>query len=130
MTMTRLYRDGALVKTDFPVADISDYRGENGCAVWADFTSPDADDLAAIEEELELHPLAIEDAIHDHQRPKLDQYDTHFFLAAYGVTLDVETGEQTRHTVAVHPGCGCLRLLGAEPLQLGEKPARLAPLLP
>jgi magnesium transporter len=93
MTMTRLYRDGALVKTDFPVADISDYRGESGCAVWADFISPDADDLAAIEEELELHPLAIEDAIHDHQRPKLDQYDTHFFLAAYGVTLDIETGE-------------------------------------
>ncbi|MEO7124212.1 MAG: magnesium transporter CorA family protein [Lacisediminihabitans sp.] len=93
MVTTRLYRGGKIVKEDFPVADISDYMGEEGCTVWADFTSPDEADLGVIEEELGLHRLAVEDALHDFQRPKLDRYDTHLFLAAYAVTLDTTTGE-------------------------------------
>ncbi|GAB2451479.1 magnesium transporter [Conyzicola lurida] len=93
MVTTRLYRAGKLVKTDFPVAEISDYCEEKDATVWADFTSPTAEDLAAIEEELGLHHLAVEDAVHDHQRPKLDRYDSHLFLAAYAVRLDEKTNE-------------------------------------
>lgn len=96
MVTTRLYRDGALAKIDFPVAEISDHVAEKNCTVWADFISPSAADLAAIEEELSLHPLAIEDAVHDHQRAKLDRYDTHFFLAAYAVDFNEITGELTK----------------------------------
>lgn len=92
MVTTRLYSDGALKTRDFPVERISDHIVEEGCTVWADFVSPTKEDLAAIEEELGLHELAVEDAIHDSQRPKLDRYDTHLFLAAYGVNLDLETG--------------------------------------
>lgn len=99
MATTRLYSNGVLKKTDFPVADISDYIVENGCTVWADFVSPSAEDLAAIEEELSLHPLAIEDAVHDHQRAKLDRYDTHFFLAAYAVNFNEQTGELTKSEI-------------------------------
>ena len=91
MVTTRLYRAGKLVKTDFPVAEISDYLAEPDATVWADFTSPTAEDLATIEEELTLHHLAVEDAVHEHQRPKLDRYDSHLFLAAYAVDLDAET---------------------------------------
>ena len=76
--------------TDFPVADISEHTGEKGCTVWADFTAPTEADLASIEEELGLHRLAVEDALHDYQRPKLDRYDTHLFLAAYAVALDID----------------------------------------
>ncbi len=92
MVTTRLYSDGALKTRDFPVERISDHIVEEGCTVWADFVSPTKEDLAAIEEELGLHELAVEDAIHDSQRPKLDRYDTHLFLAAYGVNLDLKTG--------------------------------------
>ncbi|WP_224760742.1 magnesium transporter CorA family protein [Salinibacterium sp. ZJ450] len=90
---TRLYRHGALESRDFPMADVSDLVLGEGVAVWADFISPTAEDLAQIEEELGLHHLAIEDAVHEYQRPKLDRYDTHLFLAAYSATLDPETGE-------------------------------------
>lgn len=79
------------MKTDFPVAEISDYLAEPDATVWADFTSPTTEDLATIEEELTLHHLAVEDAVHEHQRPKLDRYDSHLFLAAYAVDLDAET---------------------------------------
>ena len=93
MATTQLYKGGKLVKSDLPVADISDHVEVAGCTVWADFVNPTPEDLAAIEEELGLHKLAVEDALHDFQRPKLDHYDTHLFLAAYAVSLDSRTGE-------------------------------------
>jgi magnesium transporter len=89
---TRLYRNGELAASDFPVAEISDHLAEQGSAIWADFVSPTAADLARIEEELGLHQLAVEDAVHELQRPKLDRYESHLFLAAYSATLDPTTG--------------------------------------
>lgn len=99
MATTRLYRNGVIALEAFDVADISEYLKEPGCVVWADFISPDENDLAVIEEELGLHELAIEDAVHDHQRPKLDRYDSHLFLAAYSVRLDPDTGELTKSEI-------------------------------
>jgi magnesium transporter len=99
MSTTRLYKNGALVKENFPVADISDHIAVKGCAVWADFVSPTEADLASIGEELGLHQLAVEDAVHGYQRPKLDHYDTHMFLAAYAVSLDPDTGELFTHEI-------------------------------
>ncbi|HAM25707.1 MAG TPA: magnesium transporter [Microbacteriaceae bacterium] len=99
MVTTRLYRDGTLKSEGFPVEDISDHIATKGCVVWADFVSPSEQDLAAIEEELGLHRLAVEDAVHSYQRAKLDRYATHLFLAAYAVSLDNETGELTTHEI-------------------------------
>ncbi len=99
MATTRLYSNGALKTEGFPVADISEHIGESGCTVWADFVSPSEQDLAAITEELGLHPLAVEDAVHSSQRAKLDRYDTHLFLATYAVTLDLVTGELATHEI-------------------------------
>ncbi|MDQ1597335.1 MAG: magnesium transporter, partial [Microbacteriaceae bacterium] len=93
MVTTRLYSDGKLKTEGFPVEDISDHISAGDCTVWADFASPTEADLKVIEEELGLHPLAVEDALHSSQRPKLDRYDTHFFLAAYAVQLDSATGQ-------------------------------------
>jgi magnesium transporter len=90
---TRLYRGGALVLEDFPVADISEYLADEHSCVWLDYCAPTKADLATIVEEFQLHPLAVEDAINEHQRPKLDRYDTHLFLSAYSVKLDTESGE-------------------------------------
>ena len=99
MATTRLYRNGALVAEGFDVADISDHIQNDGCTVWADFISPTEADLASIEEELGLHELAIEDAVHEHQRPKLDRYDTHLFLASYSVSFDAHSGEVTKSEI-------------------------------
>jgi magnesium transporter len=99
MATSQLYRGGKLVKSDFPVAEISDYLAAKAGTVWADFVNPTAADLAVIEEELSLHHLAVEDAVHDYQRPKIDQYDSHLFLAAYAVALDEESGELQLHEV-------------------------------
>jgi magnesium transporter len=90
---TRLYRDGVLELEGFPVADISDYLEDESVVLWLDLRDPDRDDLAVLRSEFGLHPLAVEDAVHDHERPKLDRYRSHLFLAAYAVFLNTETGQ-------------------------------------
>jgi magnesium transporter len=91
---TRLYKGGVLTAEGFPIAEISDYlASDESAVVWLDLRSPEHEDLAVLSEEFGLHPLAIEDAIHPHERPKLDRYGTHLFLTAYGARLDTSTGE-------------------------------------
>ncbi|MCU1610259.1 MAG: magnesium transporter [Pseudonocardiales bacterium] len=101
MTHTRLYRSGVLELENFPVQDISDYIRQPGVTVWLDMCAPDADGLAAISEELDLHRLAVEDAVQERQRPKLDRYHSHLFVTAYAVELDMATGELETYEVAV-----------------------------
>jgi magnesium transporter len=93
MRRTRLYRDGVLEAKDFPAAQISDYLQEPDTVVWLDLYEPDPADLELVSEEFGLHPLAVEDAIQQHERPKLDRYQTHSFLTAYAVRLDDDTGQ-------------------------------------
>jgi magnesium transporter len=99
MVTSRHYLNGAVVETGFDPALISEYIAVAGSTVWVDYVAPTKEDLAVIEDELGLHHLAVEDAINDHQRPKLDRYDTHLFLAAYAVNLTRETGELSRTEV-------------------------------
>ncbi|WP_019631862.1 magnesium and cobalt transport protein CorA [Actinomadura atramentaria] len=67
----RLIRDGRL-----------DAGGEESAGfVWVGLHEPSADELTALADVFGLHPLAVEDAVHAHQRPKLERYgDTQFFV--------------------------------------------------
>src|SRR5918994_6140058 len=95
MRHTRLYRDGVLEAKDFPAAQISDYLHEPGTVVWLDLCGPDRADLEVISQEFGLHPVAVEDAVQQHERPKLDRYQDHAFLTAYAISLDAATGKLT-----------------------------------
>jgi magnesium transporter len=97
---TRAYRDGKLVKEDFPVANVSDFLAEPDTVVWVDLCAPDTADLRTVAAELGLHELAVEDAVHPRQRPKLDRYATHEFLSMYAVWLDTVTGELDQSELA------------------------------
>jgi magnesium transporter len=90
---TRLYRHGTLELEGFPVGEISDYLTDDAVTIWLDLRDPDHDDLAVLSQEFGLHPVAVEDAVQEHQRPKLDRYQSHLFLNAYGARLDTDTGE-------------------------------------
>ena len=92
MRHTRLYRDGVLEAKDFPAARISEHLTEAGTVVWLDLCEPDQEDLDLVIEEFGLHPLAVEDAVQQHERPKLDRYRDHYFLTAYAVGLDEASG--------------------------------------
>ncbi|NKZ06851.1 magnesium and cobalt transport protein CorA [Actinomadura latina] len=65
----RMVRDGRLVPD-----------GDSAGFVWVGLHEPSATELADIAEVFGLHPLAVEDAIHAHQRPKLERYDDVHFV--------------------------------------------------
>jgi magnesium transporter len=93
MPRTRMYRNGILEDEGFPVAKVSDYLADPTALVWFDLCEPTAEDLSSISQELGLHPLAVEDAVAEHQRAKLDRYQSHIFVTSYGVKLNDKTGE-------------------------------------
>src|SRR5256885_15778353 len=68
---------------DHPADQLSELRGEHPC--WLDISNPQSEEFDLVAKELELHPLAVEDARHGHQRPKIDQYETHYFIVFYAL---------------------------------------------
>jgi magnesium transporter len=66
--------------------------------VWIGLLDPSEGELDAVANEFSLHQLAVEDALHAHQRPKLERYDDDLFLVLKTLwyvdeTDAVETGE-------------------------------------
>lgn len=47
---------------------------------WIGLYRPDEQEVERLAAEFQLHPLAVEDAIHAHQRPKLERYDGTLFV--------------------------------------------------
>jgi magnesium transporter len=94
-TQTRLYENGRVVAEDFGADRAVRKLAEHPQAVlWLDLYDPDLNDLAAVAKEFHLHTLAVEDAVQDHERPKLDRYPEHMFLNVYAVDVAEKPGEQ------------------------------------
>jgi magnesium transporter len=51
---------------------------------WLDLTAPSNEEVERLRELFGFHPLALEDALHFGQRPKLDDYQDYVFLVFYG----------------------------------------------
>ena len=120
---TRVWRDGALFANGVPVVDLSDHLSHPGTFVWLDLLHPGPVDMAVLTEEFGLHPLAIEDALHAHQRGKLDHYDDHDFLAAYAVqqcTGDADTLIETGEIAAFFTPRGLITVRKSGLLDLRE----------
>jgi magnesium transporter len=71
---------------------------QDGAFVWLGLFEPTPDELDSVRREFDLHELAVEDALHAHQRPKLEVYDETLFVvlkpARYVDSEEVvETGE-------------------------------------
>ena len=90
------YLDGAKL-ADIPVSAISDHLARPGCFVWVALRDASHDELALMQEEFDLHDLAVEDARHGHQRPKIEEYGKTLFavlhLIEYTPTDELRLGE-------------------------------------
>ena len=93
MAHTRVYFKGELEAEGFPVADVSDHIAREGTLVWVDLCNPSAEQMDELADELGLHELAVEDALGRHQRPKVDHYASHLFLACHSTALNEDEGE-------------------------------------
>jgi len=95
-----VYRQGTRVPVDCDVADLASMRERctPGDFVWVGMHQPTQAELAEVADAFSLHPLAVEDAVNAHQRPKLERYEDMLFLVLktlwYVDEEDaVETGE-------------------------------------
>ncbi len=67
---------------DIPVDEAGAWSKRAGHIVWIGLLEPSHELLARVQAQLNLHPLAIEDAGKPHQRPKLEQYGDALFIVA------------------------------------------------
>jgi magnesium transporter len=89
------YQEGKKLK-DITIEDISDYLLIPGCFVWVALQDASLLELEKMREEFDLHPLAVEDSWHSHQRPKVDEYGDSVFAVMQLVKLsgdEVNLGE-------------------------------------
>jgi magnesium transporter len=89
------YQEGKKL-ADISVAHISDYVHRPECFVWVALKDPSAEELAEMMREFSLHPLAVEDAHHGHQRPKLEEYGDSLFAVLHNIEIrdgDLHTAE-------------------------------------
>src|SRR5438876_9591763 len=81
------YVDGRRV-ANIAIDEASSWRSRPGHVVWIGLHEPDMDLLHRVQPQFELHDLAIEDADHAHQRPKIEQYGDGLFIVARTAQLD------------------------------------------
>ena len=134
-----LYREGRRL----PCGDLSDEldrlrddRSGNGF-LWIGLKDPTDEEFDLVNDELQLHPLAVEDAVKGNQRAKIELFDNTTFVVLKTLryleeTSDVETGEVMvfvgdRFVVTVRRGeanplAGVRLQLEANPELLSEGP--------
>lgn len=81
------YQDGRKLG-EIPKEEISTYVSRPDCFVWVALKDAESDELGQMQEEFGLHELAVEDARHGHQRPKIEEYGDSLFAVLH----TVETG--------------------------------------
>ncbi len=125
-----------------PCGDLSDelnrLRTQKEGFLWIGLKDPTDAEFALVNDELGLHPLAVEDAVKGNQRAKIELYDQSMFvvlktLRYLEATSDIETGELMvfvgdRFVVTVRRGegnplMGVRQRLEREPEQLSIGPA-------
>ena len=74
-----VYQEGRKL-ADIDKRQISEYLARPGCFIWVALKDPSAAELEEMREEFDLHPLALEDASHGHQRPKIEEYGDQLFV--------------------------------------------------
>lgn len=87
---------------DIPVDDIDGYVERPGCFVWVALRDATDDELRQMQAEFNLHELAVEDARHGHQRPKLEEYDGMLFVVMK--LPEMRRGELVNGEVAIFVG--------------------------
>lgn len=108
------YQDGRKL-ADIPVSEIHNYVSRADCFVWVALKDPGGDELEAMQSQFGLHDLAVEDAHHGHQRPKIEEYGQSLFAVLHMIENGRE--ELTVGEVGIFAGANYVLSVrsGAEP---------------
>jgi magnesium transporter len=72
---------------DITPEEISDYVSRPDCFVWVAIHDPSTEELDLMAEEFGLHELAVDDARHGHQRPKIEEYGDSLFAVLHTIEI-------------------------------------------
>ena len=75
-----VYEDGCRRDGQLDLDQAFEAAQAENAFVWIGLYEPSEKEFAAVAREFALHPLAVEDAIHAHQRPKVESYGDTLFL--------------------------------------------------
>jgi magnesium transporter len=82
--------------SDIPLTEVRSHLDRRDCFVWVALKDPEPSELEALQQEFNLHELAVEDAQKGHQRPKIEEYGTSLFVVMHliePVGPDLQSGE-------------------------------------
>jgi len=80
------YQEGRKL-ADIDFREIHSYLARPGTFVWVALKDATEAELEQMREEFDLHPLAVEDASHGHQRPKIEEYGDQLFVVMHTVEV-------------------------------------------
>ncbi len=99
-----VYEDGRRKAGNLPLGHACEAGQEDGAFVWVGLHEPTAEEFDALRSEFGLHPLAVEDALRAHQRPKLERYGDMTFVVLKTARYVDETEEVLFGQVMVFVG--------------------------
>jgi magnesium transporter len=89
-----------------PLVDAFEASRDADVFAWIALSTPTPQEFGEVHDEIHLHPLAVEDALRAHQRPKLDVFDNSLFLVAKSARYDDQNEQISLHEVHAFVGDG------------------------
>ncbi|MEU5900735.1 MULTISPECIES: magnesium/cobalt transporter CorA [Streptomyces] len=100
-----IYRDGRRTEGPGDLSDALDQaRAEGDAFVWIGLHEPTENEFERVTQEFGLHPLAVEDALKAHQRPKLEIYDDSLFMVLKPVVYEQDSDTVSSGEVMIFMG--------------------------
>src|SRR5262245_33763287 len=103
-----LCRSDGQFETDLDPNDISEVIKRKDAFVWLDIQDPQEQDIALLRDEFHFHPLAIEDALRAHERPKIESHEGYYFLVFYALHYDGKHQRLHGHAMSLFVGANYL----------------------
>ncbi|GGJ01862.1 magnesium/cobalt transporter CorA [Streptomyces brasiliensis] len=100
-----IYRDGERAEEPEDLSDaLAQARAQGDSFLWIGLYEPTEREFALVTEEFALHPLAVEDALKAHQRPRLEVYDDSLFMVLKPVNYEPNSDTVTAGELMVFLG--------------------------
>lgn len=103
-----------------PANELTEWLAKPNALLWVDIRKTNDDDYLWLARYFDFHPLAMEDVLDRHLRPKMDVFHDHAFLVFYGVKLD-DANELALQEIELFIGSNYVVTVQDDPMPALEK---------